>query len=100
MSYTVTQVAALTNAAPVSFADAQAFAAQWNVSTKSVISKVKNLDLPYIPKPKAAKKVAPVTKAQLVAQISVVLGVNLDGLVASKADALVALLDAVSPVID
>ena len=69
MPYTKAQEAALTKAAPVSFEDAARFAAEFGVSQRSVIAKVKSLDLPYIPKEVAPKRPRGVTKAELVASI-------------------------------
>lgn len=70
MAYTEAQVAALTKAAPVSFEDAQRFAAEFGVSTQSVISKVLSLDLEYVKKDAPEAKAPRVTKADMVAAIA------------------------------
>ena len=44
MAYTKEQEAALRNAAPVSFEDAVALAAEFGVTTQSVIAKVLSMD--------------------------------------------------------
>ena len=95
MPYTKAQEAALTKAAPVSFEDAALFAAEFGVSQRSVIAKVKSLDLEYIPKEVAPKRPRGVTKAQLVAAIEDSRGLPagaLDGLEKASARALNILL--------
>lgn len=97
-TYTEKQCAALTNAAPVSFEDAQAFAAAFGVSTQSVIGKVKSLGIDYIPKAPTPKRVKGATKAKLVEEIAGKLDANpekLDGLANAKASALAYLLDCI-----
>ena len=95
MPYTKAQEAALTKAAPVSFEDAARLAAEFGVSQRSVIAKVKSLDLEYIPKQVAPKRPRGVTKAQLVAAIEESRGLpegSLDGLEKAPAQALNILL--------
>ena len=97
-TYTEKQCAALTNAAPVSFEDAQAFANEFGVSTQSVIGKVKSLGLDYIPKAPTPKRAKGATKSMLVGEIAGKLDADLeklDGLGNAKASALVYLLDVI-----
>ena len=70
MAYTKAQEARLREEAPVTFARAEELAAEFGVSTQSVISKVQHLGLEYIRKPVAAKRPTPLTKAQVVDLIS------------------------------
>ena len=52
------------------YESASAFAAEHNLSVRSVISKIKNLDLDYTPKPKAVSVGGPtIKKAELVESI-------------------------------
>ncbi len=97
MSYTVSEVARITESAPISFATAEALGKEFGKSTKSVISKVQNLGLPYIKKEVPAKKVAPETKAQLVTQIEANTGLELTGLSNATAAVLVALRNYTAP---
>ena len=79
-NYTAEQVAALIDAAPVSYDDAVIFAAEWEKSPKSVIAKIKSLDLEYIPKAKPKKRPTQETKAQIVEDIQAMLEWELMGL--------------------
>lgn len=93
-------VAKLTAAAPISFADAERFASEFNLSKQSVIAKTKSLGLEYIPQARPAKRAKGLTKADLVASIEGKLSANLDGVIdldgleLAKASALASLLDA------
>ena len=69
--YTAKQEAALTSAAPVTYVEAAEFGVEFGKSTRSVIAKVKSLDLDYICKVIPAKKATGPTKAELVAEITV-----------------------------
>ena len=95
-AYTDSMVAALEAAGSFTYDEAVAFAEKHDLSTRSVISKIKSLGLDYAPKPKAAKKASGgATKAQVVAEITTRLGADpdaLSGLVKSDAASLVALL--------
>ena len=96
MSYTVEQVAALTNAAPVTFAMAEDFATEFGKTPKSVIAKVKSLGLAYVAKPVAPKRPKGLTKAELVAAIAAKLSVEaeaLDGLTKATSQVLGKLLN-------
>lgn len=70
-SYTNAMVAELTNNAPFNYDKAQIFAGRYNVSVRSVISKVKSLGLDYVAKAPAAKKAVDngPTKAQVLSEI-------------------------------
>jgi hypothetical protein len=66
---------------------AAAYASANNLSTRSVISKVKSLDLPYTPRPKRASTGPRLRKADVVDQIASSLGVHTDTIAGlSKAD--------------
>ena len=75
-AYTDSMVAELSNNAPFNYDKAQIFAGRYNVSARSVISKVKSLGLEYVAKPKAASKPKDEgpTKAELLANIRAALG--------------------------
>lgn len=66
----------------ITYDDAQAFAEKHSISIRSVIAKVRSMELPYQPKPTdaAAKKVKGESKADLVAEIQSMLNVNLKSL--------------------
>ena len=70
-NYTKEMVNTLTEAAPVSYEMALEFAREWGLTARSVIAKVKSLNLEYIPKPAPAKKARPdaPTKAKLAAAL-------------------------------
>ena len=75
-TYTDSMVAELSNNAPFDYSKAEIFAGRYNVSVRSVISKVKSLGLEYTPKPKASRKRgdAGPTKAQVLSDIRAHLG--------------------------
>ena len=77
------------------YAKAEEFASQNNLSTRSVISKVKSLGLSYTPKPKAEAKMPRVRKADVVGAIALALEIPADtiaGLAKADASALANLL--------
>lgn len=88
-AYTEKMVATLNAGSPWTFAAAEAFAKENNLSTRSVVSKIKSLGLDYIPKPKAARKNPDaVRKADVVAALAAKLGADADTLAGlAKADA-------------
>ena len=98
-AYTDSMVAELSNNAPFDYGKAMIFAERYNVSARSVISKVKSLGLTYTAKPKAEASSAPrVRKADIVTEIAAKVGVAEDAIAGlAKADmaALKALLKAV-----
>lgn len=96
MPYTNKQVDVLKDASPVSYNDAVVFAADFDKSVKSVISKVQSLGLPYIKKVVTPKRPSPLTKVQLVDLIAYNIGADLKGLAGATAASLTALLGAVS----
>ena len=95
MPYDKDQEARLRDAAPVSYEDAVKLGVEMDKSTRSVIAKVKSLELAYVPKTQAPKRPAVETKAELVELIEAALGVDLPGLKGATAKALVDLLAAV-----
>lgn len=97
-AYTDSMVAELSNNAPFDYGKAMIFAERYNVSARSVISKVKSLGLTYTAKPKAEPAAARVRKADVVAEIAAKVGVSEEAIAGlAKADmaALKALLKAV-----
>ena len=77
MTYTVEQVAVLTKAAEagaLNYERAKELAGVLGVSAKSVVAKIKSLDLPYEPMPIAPKRPKGLTKAELVRNIEAKLG--------------------------
>lgn len=87
-AYTDAMVARMVAKGAFTFAEAEAFAKEFNLSTRSVVSKVKSLGLPYTAKPKAARKNPDaVRKADVVAALAIKLGANADKLAGlAKAD--------------
>ena len=67
---------------------ASAFASEHNLSVRSVISKIKSLDLDYTPKPKTVSTAGPrISKADLVISIAKALDADADELTGlAKAD--------------
>ena len=65
-NYTEKMVAELRNATPLNLEKAKAFASDWGLSHRSIISKAKSLGLDYESQPKrvASKRVGP-TKADI-----------------------------------
>lgn len=55
-TYTDSMVAELSNNAPFDYSKAEIFAERYQISVRSVISKVKSLGLEYTPKAKASRK--------------------------------------------
>lgn len=99
MAYTKEQEAVLVNASPVTFADAEVFAKEFGVSTRSVIAKVQSLNLDYVAKPKPVKRPAGMTKTQMVEVIANRLNVEaaeLSGLVNARGTSLSTLMEAVA----
>ncbi len=70
------------------YAKAEAFASDNNLSTRSVIAKVKSLGLDYTPKPKAESATPRVRKADVVGAIALALEIPVDTIAGlAKADA-------------
>ena len=97
-NYSQKMVKAMTAQENWDYAKAEEFASQNNLSTRSVISKVKSLGLDYTPKPKAEAKTPRVRKADVVGAIALAVGVPVDtiaGLAKADASALANLLKGV-----
>ena len=63
------------------YESASAFASEHNLSVRSVISKIKNLDLDYTPKPKTVSTAGPrVRKADIVDAIALAMSINADSI--------------------
>lgn len=95
MAYSDKEVAVITKAAEdngsITFEMATELARQLYKTPRSVIAKIKQLDLPYTPKPKAPKREKGMTKADLIAKIAENVGVDaseFDGLSKATAKAL------------
>jgi len=86
--YTEKMVAEMTAKGSFTFAEAEAYAKAHNLSTRSVVSKVKSLGLAYEPKPKAARKNPDaIRKADVVAALATQLSADADKLAGlAKAD--------------
>jgi len=97
-NYTPSMVTALQSQS-WDYESASAFASEHNLSVRSVIAKIKNLDLDYTPKPKTVSTAGPrVVKADIVAAIAKALDADpdeLEGLSKADARALSALLMAI-----
>lgn len=86
-AYSESMVKALTSQGAWTFDQAVQFAEANNLSTRSVVSKIKSLDLPYTPKPKAASQPR-FRKADTVLAIAKALNTDSDSLAGlAKADA-------------
>jgi len=97
MAYSDKETARLKEFDSVTYDQAVALGVELGKSTKSVISKVQSLEIPYIRKPVPAKRPTPETKAQIVAQIEEATGdLDLSGLVGATLPALAALRDFVT----
>ena len=98
-NYSTSMVAALQSQS-WDYDSASAFASEHNLSVRSVISKIKSLELDYTPKPKTVSTSGPrVVKADIVSAIAKALDADPDSLAGlAKADgrALNALLMAIS----
>lgn len=100
MAYTVEQVAVLTKAAekgPITYAKACEIAGEIGMSQRSVVAKIKSLDLAYEPKPTEPKRPKGLTKADLVATIKARLDkedLDLKGLEKATSQALAKLVEA------
>jgi len=81
--YTTQMETELASATPITFEMASAFAEKWadkDVTVKSIVAKCKSLGLDYIPKAKAVRKTAGITKAQLVKRIEAQMNLEQDSL--------------------
>ena len=97
-NYSAEQEAAIIDASPLDLASDKTLGETMGKSYRSVIAKALSLKCEYITKPPPAKKVAAVTKAELVSAISENLaGIGLSGLEKATAKSLVDLLAAVTP---
>ena len=98
-NYTDSMVAEMVSAGAFTFANAQAFGEKHNLSTRSVVSKVKSLGLDYTPKPKALSSGSPrILKMDSVQAIAKALDVNvesIEGLAKADGRSLSALLMAI-----
>jgi len=75
-AYTDKMVLEMTSAGSFTYDSATAFADQYGLSVRSVISKVKNLGLDYTPKPVVASAGPRVRKADIVRMIEDQAGAN------------------------
>ena len=95
MAYTANQEAALISAAPITSSIAEAFAAEFGVSKRSVISKAVTLKIYQKDAPRA-RAVAKPTKADVVAEIGEALNAgDLSGLEGATMRSLYALLESI-----
>jgi hypothetical protein len=95
MSYTANQEAALISAAPITSSIAEAFAAEFGVSKRSVISKAVTLKIYQKDAPRARSAAKP-TKADVVAEIGEALNAgDLSGLEGATMRSLYALLESI-----
>jgi hypothetical protein len=87
-NYTDKMTAELVSAGSFTFDQAASFADKYQLSTRSVVSKIKSLDLDYTPKAKPASKAgARTTKADLVQAIALGLSCSFESIEGlSKAD--------------
>lgn len=99
-NYTDKMTAELVSAGSFTFDQAAAFADKYQLSTRSVVSKIKSLDLDYTPKAKPASKAgARTTKADLVQAIALGLSCSfesIEGLAKADQRSLSALLMEIS----
>jgi hypothetical protein len=99
-NYSAEQIAAITAAAnPLDIDKAKALELVIGKTYRSIISKCKSLGLPYATKPAPLKRVAKITKSELVAEIESQTGItSLDGLEKATMAALVSVVDFVHSV--
>ena len=97
VNYTESQVAELTNLAPMNYEQAKAWGQLHGKSGRTVVSKIKSLDLAYTPKPAPEPKAKEVTKAEIVKMIEAKLAADtkLAGLEKATVKALTDLFDAI-----
>jgi hypothetical protein len=79
-NYSVAQEQRIRDLAPLDYEIAKILAVEFDKSAQSVVSKCKSMDVAYIVKAKPTKKVAKVTKAELVAAIENMIDRDLTGL--------------------
>jgi len=92
MPYTVKETAVLEALDSVSYDQAVALGVELGKSTKSIISKVQFLGIPYVKKAVPTPKPVQATKAELVAKIqSITPDFDVSGLTGATRDSLVAL---------
>jgi len=96
MAYSDTQVERLQEFDEVTYLQAVDLGVELGYSTKSVISKVQSLKIPYVRKEVPAPKPPVATKAEIVTDIEATLGADLTGLSNATVGSLNALLDAVT----
>lgn len=83
INYTENMLNELRNMGVITYADADKFAKKYNISIRSVVGKVRSMELPYEPKEVTGTKVAKPkaeSKADVVADIQSVLNVTFKGL--------------------
>ena len=97
LNYTPAMVKILEDSQPLNIDKCKEIGASFDPpkSFRSVIAKAKSLELEYESKPKPTKKVAKVTKSELVTQISGYIDRDLDGLEKATAAALVAVINGI-----
>ena len=91
VNYTPEQIAIIRGNIPMDWNLAKVVGKQIGKSPKSIVSKVKNLGLEYVSLPTPTKKIAPETKAQIVAEIEAITSVDLTGLSVASVSVLVKL---------
>ena len=96
-NYSKEQEKAIIDASPLCLETAKALGESFDPpkSYRSIIAKAKSLGCEYISKPPPSKKVAKVTKAELVEQISLALDRDCIGLEKSPVTALVAVINGI-----
>lgn len=75
-NYTDEMEAALVAAQPVTFEKAEELATEFGKTPRSVIAKVKNMGLDYVPRVVAPKRPLAKTKAEVVAELEAALNVE------------------------
>lgn len=89
VNYTSEMVDAIKAEAPLNLEKAKALAVKLGKTYRSIIAKAKSEKVEYISKPAPVKKVKAETKAEIVSDISTMIGgVSLDGLEKAPASAL------------
>lgn len=96
-NYTKEMEQAIIDASPLNMETAKALGESFDPpkSMRSVIAKAKSLKVPYISKPVPTKKVAKVTKSELVNQIEKTLDRKLEGLEKATSRALLDLINGI-----
>jgi hypothetical protein len=98
-NYTDEQVKLLEDASPFDWEGAKVIGLTMGKSPQSIVAKVKNLGLPYTPKPAPRKKAVQTTKTELTAVIQHMIDRDMTGLEKSTRGALLLLINGIQHIL-